>query len=134
MFGSLDISTSALVAQRQRLEVITANIANQHSIYDADGNYAPFRRRLAILASGDPTTGSEYGVHLADVRLDGSEFRKVYEPTHPEADADGYVYYPNIDPSMEMISALEASRAYEANIAAAEATKSMLQSALRLLA
>ena len=134
MFGVLDISTSALVAQRQRFDVITANIANQHSIYDAQGNYSPFRRRVAMLASGDPSSGSELGVHMNQIKLDQSDFRKVYDPNHPNADKDGNVLFPNVDPTMEMINALEASRAYEANITAAEATKSMLTSALRLLA
>ena len=134
MFGTLDISSSALVAQRQRLEVIASNMANSNSIYDAEGNYAPFRRRLAVFAAGDPSTGNEAGVHVREIRLDPSPLRKSYEPGHPHADPDGYVHYPNVDPAIEMINALEASRAYEANITAAEATKNMLQSALRLLA
>jgi len=134
MFGSLDISSSALVAQRQRLEVISANIAGSKALYDADGNYAPFRRRIAMFASGDPTTGRAEGVHLRDIVLDPAPLRPVYEPDHPNADQQGYVYYPNIDPAHEMVNALEASRAYEANVTAAEATKSMIQSALRLLA
>lgn len=134
MFGSLDISTSAMVAQRTRLEVISANIANANSIYDAEGNYAPFRRRMAIFAQGDPTTGRDEGVHVRDIQLDDSEFRKRLEPDHPHADEDGYVYYPNVDSTVEKINALEASRAYEANVTAAEATKSMIQSSLRLLA
>jgi flagellar basal-body rod protein FlgC len=134
MFGSLDISTSALVAQRTRLEVISANMAGRFSVEDAQGNYAPFRRRMAILATGDPATGSGAGVHVSEIALDQSEFRKVYEPGHKFADKDGYVNYPNIDPAIEMINALEASRAYEANITAAEATKAMIQSSLRILA
>ena len=66
--------------------------------------------------------------------LDNAPFKKVFEPGNPNADAGGYVDYPNIDPTVEQISALEASRAYEANITAAEATKSMMQASLRLLA
>jgi len=66
--------------------------------------------------------------------MDMSDFHKRFEPDSPYADADGNVNYPNIDPAMEMVNALEVSRAYEANITAAEATKSMLQSSLRLLA
>ena len=134
MFGSLDISTSALVAHRTRMQVIAANMANQDAIFDANGNYAPFRRRLAIFARGDPTTGKAGGVHVRRIMLDGSALRAKYEPGHPQADSAGNVYYPNIDPAMEMINALETTRAYEANITAAEATKSMLQSSLRLLA
>jgi len=134
MFGSLDISTSALVAQRTRLEVISANLANAESVADADGNYAPFRRRIPMFAPGDPSTGRAEGVHVSKIALDDSPFRAKHEPGHRFADADGYVFYPNIDPAMEMVNALEASRAYEANITAAEATKTMLQASLRLLA
>ena len=134
MFGSLDVSTSALVAQRTRLEVISANMANRHSIYDAKGNYAPYRRRVPVMAAGDPQTGSAHGTHIKEILLDRSEFRKKYQPGHPEADGGGYVQYPNIDPAMEMVNALEVSRAYEANITAVEATKSMMQSSLRLIA
>jgi flagellar basal-body rod protein FlgC len=86
------------------------------------------------MAPGDPTTGEANGVHVKNIELDMSDFRKRFEPDSPYADVDGYVEYPNIDPAMEMVNALEASRAYEANITAAEATKSMLQSSLRLLA
>ncbi len=134
MFGSLDISASALVAQRTRLDVISANLAGKDTIADAQGNHAPYRRRTVIFASGDPTTGSAEGVHVHEIALDQSAFRQVKDPDHPFADADGYVDYPNVDQVIENINALEATRAYEANIAAAEATKSMLQSSLRLLA
>ncbi|MCC7192124.1 MAG: flagellar basal body rod protein FlgC [Phycisphaeraceae bacterium] len=134
MFGLLDISTSGLVAQRTRMESIAANIANKSSLYDAQGNYAPYRRRVPILAAGDPATGSKEGVHIAKIDFDQSAFNRKYEPGHPNADRDGYVMYPNVSPEIEMINALEASRAYEANIMAAEATKNMMQTSLRLLA
>ena len=134
MFGSLDISTSGLVAQRTRMEVISANIANRDVIYDAKGNYKPFQRRMAIFSTGDPVSGRSQGVHVQKIALDGSPARKVYDPGHPQADAQGYVGYPNIDPTYEMVNAIDAKAAYDANITAAEATKSMLQSSLRLLA
>jgi len=134
MFGSLDISTSALIAQRTRTQVIAANVAGRDSIVDAQGNYAPFRRRIAVFAEGDPATGRGEGVHVREIALDQSEFRKVYEPGNKFADKQGYVSYPNVDPAIEMVNMLEATRAYEANITAAEATKSMIQSSLRLLA
>jgi flagellar basal-body rod protein FlgC len=116
------------------MEVIAANMANRDAVEDANGNYAPFRRRIAVFAPGDPLTGKEQGVHVSDIMLDTSPLRPKWEPGHKHADAQGYVYYPNIDPAMEMVNALEATRAYEANITAAEATKSMIQSALRLMA
>lgn len=134
MFGSLDISASGLVAQRTRMNVISSNLANTNTIYDANGNYAPFRRRMAVFAPGDPSTGNDAGVHVAEILLDQSPFKKIYEPGNPNADAKGYVDYPNIDPTMERINALEASRAYEANITAAEATKTMIRESMRLLA
>ena len=134
MFGSLDISTSALVAQRTRMTVIAANLANRNATHDAAGNYSPYRRRIPVFAQGDPVSGSDHGVHVQDIELDPSPFRKVLDPTNPDADAEGYVRMPNIDPAVELINAMEASRAYEANITAAEATKSMLQTSLRLLA
>ena len=134
MFGSLDISTSALVAQRTRLEVISANVANREAIYDAAGHYSPYRRRIPIFAPGDPATGNPAGVHVERIALDASPLQPRYEPGNPNADQNGNVYYPNIDPAFEMVSAIDASRAYEANITAAEATKQMIQSSLRLLA
>ena len=134
MFGSLDISTSALVAQRTRMEVIAANMANRSSILDAKGNYNPYRRRIPVFAPGDPSSSNKLGVHVEKIMLDAAPFQKRWEPDSPYADADGNVNYPNIDPAMEMVNALEASRAYEANITAAEATKAMIRSSLRLLA
>jgi len=134
MFGALDTSTSGLVAQRTRMNVIATNIANANSVIDEQGNYNPFRRRIAVLAEGDPATGSKDGVHIREVQVDQSPFRKKYEPGHPNADRDGYVNYPNVSSVIEQINALEASRAYEANITAAEATKNMMQTSLRLIA
>lgn len=134
MFGSLNISTSALVAQRTRMDVIAANLANRDAIYDAQGQYQPYRRKVAVFAPGDPSTGSAQGVHVKQIFQDMSPLQRRYEPGHPNADAQGYVNYPNVEPTYEMVNALEATRAYEANITAAEATKSMIQSSLRLLA
>lgn len=133
MFGSLDISTSGLIAQRTRMNTIAANLANKNTVEDANGNYAPYRRRIPVFAVGDPATGTAGGVHVDEIMLDPSPFRKVLDASHPFADKDGYVEYPNIDTTTEMINAIEATRAYEANITAAEATKSMIQSSLRLL-
>ena len=87
-----------------------------------------------MLSSGDPATGRDAGVHVQKIGFDQAPFQLRHEPGSPLADADGYVKYPNIDPIYEQINALEISRAYEANIQAAEATKAMMQSALRLLA
>lgn len=134
MFGALDTSTSGLVANRTRLEIISSNLANANSVYDAQGRYAPFQRRIPILAAGDPSTGRAEGVHVSEIRIDTSPFRKAFDPSNPHADKNGYVSLPNVYPQIEQINALEATRAYEANITAAEATKQMVQASLRLLA
>jgi flagellar basal-body rod protein FlgC len=133
MYGSLNISTSALIAQRTRMDVISANIANKDVILNADGEYEPFRRRVALLAPGDPSADSGQGVHVEEITVDQSPLIKRYEPHSPYADADGYVGYPNINPVIEQMNAMEAARSYEANISAVEATKSMLSAALRIL-
>lgn len=138
MYGSLDISTSGMIAQRTRLDVISANIANKGTILDADGNYNPFRRRMTMLAPGNPEAtsarGQSMGVQVKEIALDESPFRLRYQPTNPFADEQGYIREPNIDTTTEQIDAMEAVRAYEANVAAAEAQKSMLSQGLRLLA
>jgi flagellar basal-body rod protein FlgC len=131
MFGGLDISTSALLAQRTRLNTIANNMANMHTTRGEDGQ--PYRRRITIFEEGDPTHDSRQGVHVREIMLDDGPFRRRFEPEHPHADADGYVNYPNIDPMLEMVNAMEASRAYEANITAIEATKSMGRAALEIL-
>jgi flagellar basal-body rod protein FlgC len=133
MYGALDISTSALVAHRTRLDVISANIANKDTILNADGEYEPFRRRIAMLAAGDPARGESSGVHVAEIQLDQGDLMMKYEPGSPYANADGYVGYPNINAVVEQMNAMEAARSYEANIAAIEATKSMMSVALQMM-
>lgn len=133
MFGALDTSTSALVANRIRMETVAANVANANSIDDGNGNNVPFRRRIAILSQGSDASGRGGGVHVREIKLDPAPFVKRHQPGNPLADKDGYVSFPNINPINEQINALEINRAYEANIQAAEATKAMMQSALRLL-
>lgn len=136
MYGTLDISTSALVAQRTRLDIISANIANQDTILNADGAYEPFRRRFALLSagtSGMPRGDETTGVHVKTIEIDDGPLRRKYEPDSPYADRDGYVGYPNINIVVEQMNAMEAARSYEANITAIEATKSMIASALQIL-
>lgn len=142
MYGTLDISVSGMVAQRVRMDTIASNLANRDTILDAEGNPNPFRRRIAVFEAGNPAAmeerGRSLGVHVAEIALDPGDFRKEYDPESPYAQKDGpdagYVYYPNIDPVTENVNAIETVRAYEANVAAAEATKTMLAQALRLLA
>ncbi len=143
MYGTLDISVSGMIAQRTRMDTIAANLANSGATADANGNANPYRRRIAIFQPGDPhaasPAGRGLGVHVAAIEFDRGEFRKEWDPTHPQArqqgqEDAGYVYYPNVDPVTENVNAIDAIRAYEANVAAAEATKTMAAQALRLLA
>jgi len=134
MYGSLDIAVSGMVTSRVRLETATANLVNKDTIEAPDGSYAPFRRRIALIAAGDPTSGKEMGVHIKKIIESDGPLRKKYDPGHPFADKDGYVNYPDIDPSMEQTNAMEAIRSYEANVMAAEATKSMMGLAMQILA
>ena len=134
MYGSLDISTSGLIANRVRLEAISANIANAGSLVDETGKYQPYQRRSVTLAPGDPETGAEEGVHVASIDLDTGPPRMKYEPGSPFANSDGYVGYPNVNIVVEQMNAMEAQRSYEANITVVEATKTMMSAALQLLA
>jgi len=134
LYGALDISTSGLVAQRMRLTVTSDNVANAGTILNSDLEYEPYRRRAVILAAGDPVSGAAEGVHVAEIELDDGPLRAEHDPGSPHADENGYVYYPNIDPVIESMNSMVALRAYEANIAAIEATKSMMSIALQMLA
>lgn len=138
MYGTLDISTSGLIVQRTRLAAIASNIANQRTLYDANGNYSPYQKRIVHVAPGDPSAhtedGRRMGVHVSEIQLDARALRPEWDPGHPNADAKGYVMVPDINPVSEQVNAMEAMRAYEANVVAAETTKAMLAQTLRLLA
>jgi flagellar basal-body rod protein FlgC len=137
MYGALDISTSALVAQRTRLNVISANLANRDTILNADGEYEPYRRRFAVLAAAEAGSAGErggLGVRVAGIEIDDSPLQARLEPDSPYADARGMVHYPNVSPVIEQMDAMEATRSYEASISAIEATKSMIGVALEILA
>ncbi len=132
MIRALDISGSALAAQRIRLDVISGNIANAEVTRQADGTPGPYRRRFATFMAGDGRGGP--GVHVDSVVRDASPFREKYDPGHPDADARGYVQLPNVNLTMEYVDGLLASRAYEANAAMLNVTRTMLQQAIRLFA
>jgi flagellar basal-body rod protein FlgC len=135
MFDVLDIGASGLQAQRTRLDTIAANIANVNTTRDAAGRLNPYRRRFVVLEPSR-TAGRDDapGVRVRDIKLDQSPFDRRYEPGNRDADADGYVRYPNIRMEIEYVNALEASRAYEANITLLETSKAMINSTLRLIA
>lgn len=133
MYGSLDVSTSGMIAQRTRMQVIAANIANMNTLQNTKGEYEPYLRRAAMLEpAGGPDSPS--GVRVAQIEIQEDALRRDYRPGHKFADADGYVMVPDIDSTTEWVNGLQASRAYEANVAAAETMKSMVAQALRLLA
>lgn len=133
MFDALDIGASALAAQRTRMDTIAGNVANIGVTRNANGEAVPFRRRIAMLQPFADGTGAP-GVRVSGIVEDPSAFRRAYEPGHPDADAEGYVRYPNVDLAMEMVNMMEASRAYEANVTMMETSKAMINSSLRLIA
>jgi len=134
MFGAFDISTSALGAQRTRLETIASNIANIDSVLGPDGKVAPYRRLFPVFQAQRGTDGGA-GVSVKGIEEDQSAFVEKFEPWNTRAaDAQGYVKYPNVDLSTEYVNALETTRAYEANVTAIETTKSMMAATLRVLA
>jgi len=135
MFDALDMGASGLKAQRIRLDTIAQNIANINTTRNARGEKVPYKRRFVILAPGADRGSSKPGVHVEAIKSDEQKpYQKRFEPGHPDADADGYVLYPNIDPTIEFVNALEASRSYEANVNMMDVTKAMLNASLRLLA
>ncbi len=142
MYGALDISTSGLVAQRIRMTAISANIANRDVLLNSQGEADPYRRRHVLFSPGDSSAkaghGRGLGVHVSEIMVDQNAVKWQHSPGHPLAQRHGpmkdHVLVPDIDPVYEQINAMEAQRAYEANIVAAEATKSMMAQALRMIA
>lgn len=137
--SSMRISASSLTAQRLRMDVIASNIANVNTTRTPEGG--PYRKREVLLgASYSPTGGiipvagrpvSPLGVRVIGIS-DQDQFRTVNDPSHPDADADGNVTYPDIDLVQEMGNMLSAVRAYEASVTAINAAKSMAQKALEI--
>lgn len=135
--AAVNASASALTAERTRIEVAVSNLANAESTRTADGT--PYRRRDVVL-SADGTgsfdaalrqTGA-VGVRVAGIVEDAAPFRRRYEPSHPDADADGFVSLPNVDTPQEMVDLLGAARAYQANLTAIAIIKDMVAKALEL--
>lgn len=139
MIGALDISSSALTAQRTRLNIIAGNIANAFTTVQEDGTIAPYQRRQVSFAPGQPS-GAGPGVHVSEIWTDPAkhDWQWRYDPGNPHAGKDGphagYVQYPNVNITMEYVDAMEATRAYEANVAVMNVTKTMLRQAIQLFA
>lgn len=144
-FGSsFGISASALTAQRLRMDIISSNIANAETTRASvvDGKAVPYRRKLAVLETTQPDSfsnilhsqmgGGSEGVKVKAIIDDSSPLKPVYNPSHPDADVNGYVYMPNVDVTKEMVDMLSASRSYEANVTMLNASKSMVVKALEI--
>jgi flagellar basal-body rod protein FlgC len=134
IFQSLRIAASGMSAERLRMDVTSANLANANSTRGANGQ--PYRRQEVVLqAAGAGTRFSNVlnGVQVAGIVDDPTPGRRVYDPGHPDADAQGYVTLPNVNSVTEMVDLITASRGYEANAAAMSATKSMFTKTLDLL-
>jgi len=136
MFSALDVSTSALVAQRTRLDTISSNLANMSTTRNERGEAEPYAPRYVTFQTDTNlrTRGGGHGVKVASVEYSNVEPDKKYEPGHPDADDSGYVHYPNIDMTTEFVDALSATRAYEANIGVIEITKDLGARTLQILA
>jgi flagellar basal-body rod protein FlgC len=141
LFGMLEVSGSALTAERQRAEVVTSNMANAETTRTAEGG--PYQRQLVVfrarraqpfpLMLAGLGSAATRGVHVDQVVPDAKAPIKRYQPGHPDADAQGFVAYPAIDPVEETADLLGAVRAYELNASAVQATKTMIQQSLDLL-
>lgn len=152
MFRTLSIAASGLSAQRQRLEVIASNIANAETTRAEDGT--PYRRQFVRLEAktypaqpyevdaqgnpaafrlptGDPLSAA-HGVRVAAIEEDAAEGPLVYDPGHPDADAAGYVRYPNVRITDELVDLMDARRVYEANATVFQSTKAILRRALEI--
>ncbi len=139
MFSSLDISTSALVAQRARMNAISSNLANLSTTHNEAGEAQPYQPRYVVFQAVASGANGAAGVQVSEVQIDrGAEPRWKYEPGHPDAAKDGphkgYVAYPGVDMMTEMTNAMEAARAYEANLGAMAISKDMHQQSLRIIA
>ena len=140
-FNGMDISASGMTAQRLRMDIISQNIANVNTTRDENGD--PYKRKIVtfseknvtpfgdILMKTEGTVGS--GVKVSQIGQDNTTaMRRVYDPSHPDADEDGYVTYPNVNSVQEMTDLIDASRSYEANVTAFHATKNMALKGLEI--
>lgn len=140
MFGAIDAAASGLTAERLRMDVISNNIANVNTTRTAEGG--AYRRQVVVFQSrNEGSTFSQIlaqhldpgnGVRVVGIVKDDSPLRKVYDPNHPDANSEGYVDMPNINIVAEMVDMMTATRAYEANVTAVNAAKSMAMKALEI--
>jgi len=131
-FLTMTVSATGMTAQRLRLDVIASNIANSETTRTPEGT--PYRRRISVfseylLKSGETQSS---GVKVSRIAEDTSPFRVVYDPSHPDADENGYVQLPNVNVLREMIDLINAQRSYDANVSAFNTVKAMINSALQI--
>ena len=143
MFTSFDINASGMTAQRYRMDIISENIANANTTRTEDGT--PYRRKVVTFEEKGSHTPFAHVLNQARDKYSGSgvkvtgvyedtwtEMNKVYDPSHPDADENGYVTYPNVDTVTEMVNLIDASRSYEANATAFESSKSIAVQGLNI--
>jgi len=139
-FDAVDVSASALSAERMRMNTTSSNLANAQTTRTPEGG--PYRRKDVIFAAeptrefasmlqGEMNTPLHH-VHVQDVISDPNPPKLISDPNHPDADENGYVAYPNINTMEEMVNMMTASRSYEANVTAINVSKSMMQKALEI--
>jgi len=134
---SLDLGSSGLRVQKRRMEIIAENLANIETTRTASGQ--PYRRKMLVVSTKD--MGDDFGsildmkivgAQVEEIVNDMSPYKKIYNPGHPDADSDGYVYKPNVDLIVETTNMLMARRAFEANVGAIKITKQMILKALEI--
>jgi flagellar basal-body rod protein FlgC len=137
LFTALDVNASGLTAQRKRVEVSSSNLANSQTTRTEEGG--AYRRKDVVFQAtsfqnslGMAMGKGVEGVEISDVIDDPAPFVRLYQPGHPDADNEGYVSYPNVDSMTEMANLVEASRSYEANIAAMSIVKTMINRTLEI--
>ncbi len=142
LFSSLSVSASGMAAERTRTELLVENIANAETTRTPDGG--PYRRKDAVFESQQTSSpfsavfqsemdATDTGVKVSDVAIDQRDPEKRYLPGHPDADQDGFVSFPRINPAEDMVDLVEASRNYEGNVSAISAVKDMIQQSINLL-
>ncbi len=130
LFNTMRISASGLSAERLRMDTITSNITNATTTRGEDGK--PYVRKIALFQENLDEAKELNGVKAVGIVEDESPLRRVYDPSHPDSDKDGYVTMPNVNLLNEMADMIASSRAYEANVDTLNATKSMFTKSLEL--
>ncbi|WP_077367440.1 flagellar basal body rod protein FlgC [Anaerosalibacter sp. Marseille-P3206] len=141
MFDSININATGLTAQKTRIDIISKNMTNAETTRGTGG--MPYRRQMVVFQEKKSTPFEYYlsqktnkfnggGVKITDIVEDTTPFKLVYEPGHPDADENGYVKMPNVEMVKEMVDLIDAQRAYEANITAMNATKTLLMKSMEI--